>query len=316
MSLQDLSSRAVIGYFYERLSALAPSWVGAVSMHVDSNQASEQYEWLGQVPQLREWVGGRLEQALRANGITVLNKTFEGTLYVSVDDIRRDKTGQVAIRVSELAERALSHKASLLSTLIKNGGATVCYDGQFFYDTDHTDPGAPNQTNQSNDIAFGIAAAGLTGTAAAPSARAMQAAILAGIAQLMGFLDDQGEPFNEMAREFTVMVPVNYMQYALAAVALPVLDSGATSLIANMPDFKIVPVVNPRLTSTTQIHVFRTDAQAKAFIEQEEEAITIGALAAGSEEEFKNNRHVYGVKRIGNVAYGLWQRAVRVTIGN
>jgi len=36
-------------------------------------------------------------------------------------------------------------------------------------------------------------------------------------------------------------------------------------------------------------------------------------IAEGSEEEFRNNRHLYGLKKIGNVGYGLWSGAVLTT---
>ncbi|MBI5872985.1 MAG: Mu-like prophage major head subunit gpT family protein, partial [Candidatus Omnitrophica bacterium] len=38
------------------------------------------------------------------------------------------------------------------------------------------------------------------------------------------------------------------------------------------------------------------------------------AIAEGSEEEFKNNRHLYGVKASRNVGYGYWQQAVHCTL--
>jgi phage major head subunit gpT-like protein len=72
--------------------------------------------------------------------------------------------------------------------------------------------------------------------------------------------------------------------------------------------------MNPRLTWTTDFAIFRTDGRSKPFILQEEEGVTVQAIAEGSEEEFRNNRHLYGVKRICNVGYGLWQHAARCTL--
>ena len=47
---------------------------------------------------------------------------------------------------------------------------------------------------------------------------------------------------------------------------------------------------------------------------QEEEGAKVEAVAEGSEEEFKNNRHLYGVRCIRNVGYGMWQHAARATL--
>jgi phage major head subunit gpT-like protein len=44
----------------------------------------------------------------------------------------------------------------------------------------------------------------------------------------------------------------------------------------------------------------------------EEQGITVDALAEGSEEEFKNRRHLYGVTAIRNVGYGYWQHGCLV----
>ena len=68
-----------------------------------------------------------------------------------------------------------------------------------------------------------------------------------------------------------------------------------------------------RLTWTTKFATFRTDAETKALIRQEEEAVSMSAIAEGSETEFKEKKHLYGVKAIRNVGYGYWQRACLVT---
>ena len=82
----------------------------------------------------------------------------------------------------------------------------------------------------------------------------------------------------------------------------------------DLSDFSVSAVVNPRLTSTTNFFVIRTDAPAKPFIRQEEEPLSVSAIAEGSEEEFRHNRHLYGVKRICNVGYGYWQYACQSTL--
>ena len=130
MSAASLSSRAIIGEFYNTLEQNTGAlWVPGTSMLVTSDQESETYKWLGMAPAMREWVGGRVAKGFRDNGITIVNKTFEATLEVLLDEIRRDKTGQVMVRVRELAGRTNAHWAKLLSTLIIAGEAAVCYDG-------------------------------------------------------------------------------------------------------------------------------------------------------------------------------------------
>jgi len=307
MGASSLSSRAIIGEFYKTMEQdLGGSWVDGASRLFTSDQESESYKWLGMAPAMREWVGGRQPRGFRENGITIANKKFEATLEVLMDEIRRDKTGQVMLRVRELAERANSHWASLLSALIIAGESTTCYDGQYFFDTDHSEG---DSGSQSNDITNDIT------TTTAPTAGELQTSILLATQAILGFKDDVGEPMNENAREFCVMVPVSYMSAASAALGATVISQTSNNIMAlgSLGGFTYKMAVNPRLTWTTKLALFRTDGAVSALIRQEEEAIKMTALADGSEEEFKNDRHLYGVKANRNVGYGYWQKACLVT---
>jgi len=182
-SLNALSSRAIIGRYYATLESLGiPAWVNATSMEFNSNQDKETYKFLGQSPVFREWLGGRQHKGLKVNSIEIENKHYEATLDIDVSDIRRDKTGQIMVRVDDLARRTQDHWNSLLSTLILDGDGTsgICYDGQEFFDTDHSEG---DSGTQQNDIdATDVAALNLTVTA--PTAAEMSAAILEVIAYM------------------------------------------------------------------------------------------------------------------------------------
>lgn len=314
MGLEGLSSRAIIGKFYQTLEAVTgKSWISKVGMLFPSNQESETYKWLGFTPALREWIGGRQAKGLRENGITIENKKFEATLEIDVDDLRRDKTGQIDIRIGELADRVDEHWAKLLSTLIINAESAVCYDGQYFFDTDHSegDSGA-----QKNDLAAGDYGELNVDVATNPTANELANVILKMIQHMYGIKDDRGEPMNASAREFLVMVPVPMWGNALQAVRSKLLNAGTGARENPLlnAEVNIGVVANARLNWTTKLAVFRTDGRAKPLILQEEEAIKMSAIAEGSEEEFKNNRHLYGVKTIRNVGYGYWQHGILATL--
>lgn len=311
MGATALSSRAIIGEFYATLQQdLGLSWIDSVSNLFDSNQESETYKWLGMAPAMREWIGGRQAKGFRTDGITIVNKNFEATLEVLVDEIRRDKTGQVMVRVRELAERTNAHWASLLSALLIAGESTACYDGQFFFDTDHSED---DSGSQSNDITSDIT------TTTAPTSGEMETAILKSIEAILGFKDNQGEPMNEGARMFEIMVPVPFMSSAAGAIGSQIIVDSSTSrsnrilTLGSLGGFQVGLRVNPRLTWTTKFATFRADGQTKALIRQEEEGVTMSAIAEGSELEFKERKHLYGVKAIRNVGYGYWQRACLTT---
>jgi phage major head subunit gpT-like protein len=308
MGAKSLGSRAIIGEFYMRLEQdLGASWVPQVSMQFQSDQESEEYKWLGMAPAMREWIGGRQAKGFRENGIVIANKKYESTMEVPVDWLRRDKTGQIMVRIAEQTERANAHWAKLLNQLILDAETALCYDGQAFFDTDHSEG---DSGTQDNDITYDVT------TTTAPTAGEMENAIIKGVQQIIGFKDDQGEPMNENAKKFLCMVPLPFMTAAMAALNNPIIIDGSvsrTNTILNS-GFQIGLAVNPRLTWTTKFSVFRADGQLAAFIRQEEEGITVDAIAEGSEEEFKNDRHLYGIKAIRNVGYGYWQRAALVTL--
>jgi phage major head subunit gpT-like protein len=312
MGASALSSRAIIGEFYATLEQdLGGMWIPGVSNLFDSNQESETYKWLGQAPVMREWIGGRQAKALRDAGVTITNKTFEATLEVLLDEIRRDKTGQVMVRVRELAQRTNGHWAKLLTDLLIAAESTACYDGQFFFDTDHSEQ---DSGTQSNDLTSDVT------TTTAPTAGEMETAILKSMEAIMGFKDDQGEPMNESAKAFLVMVPIPFMSSAAGAIGSEIIIDSSTSrtnriiTLGSLGGFKVELAVNARLTWTTKFATFRTDSETKSLIRQEEEGVTVDAIAEGSEEEFKNKRHLYGVKAIRNVGYGYWQRACLTTL--
>ncbi len=303
MGASGLGSRAIIGAFYNKLSQdLGMSWIPGVSMLFESNQESETYKWLGMAPTMREWIGGRQAKGFRENGITIVNKTYESTLEVLVDEIRRDKTGQVMLRVAEQARRANAHWASLLTTLIVAGGATACYDGQNFFSGNHSEGDSGTQDND-------LTGAAATGTQ--PTAAEAEAAVMDCVAAILGFKDDVGEPMNEGASGFVIMVPTVYLPPFAAVMSNDYIAAGQSNLVKNIEGFNFSLVVNPRLTAVDTFYVFRTDGETKALIRQEEEPITVSAIAEGSELEFNENKHHYGIKAIRNVGYGYWQHACR-----
>jgi len=319
MGMQDLGSRAIVGDFYAALEAyLAGSWIEKISwLNPDSDQESETYKWLGMTPAMREWIGGRQAKGLRSNGLTIFNKKFEATVDIPLDWLRRDKTGQIRMRIGELADRAGEHWGDLLSTFIANGtGATsgYCYDGKYFFDSDHSEGASGTQSNllTSSEVSF----LNVT-TATAPTATEVMNSVLGVIAHMMTYKDDQGKPMNANAKEFLVMVAPYLMGPFMAGLFNAVVDSGASNTIVaarSVEGFNISLAVNPLLTWTTNFAVFRTDARTKAMIRQQEVAPQMKIKGAGSDYEFDNDAHQYGVDSVDNGGSGDWQYAAHATL--
>jgi len=312
-----VTQRQVIGEFYKTLEQdIGASWVKDLSNYFTSDQASEEYAWLGMSPVLREWVGGRNAIGFRESSQTIINKHYEATIDVLVRDLRRDKTGQILVRIAEMARRANAHWAKMLSEQLILGPTTTCYDGQYFFDTDHSEG---DSGTQSNDINSDISTYPniKSGSTTVPSVEDMQYSIVAGINAILGFKDDQGQPMNEGANEFLAMVPPSFNNAAQQAVATPTnWTSTQQSLEALKQDgMKVRAVANTRLAAwTTSFAVFRIDSNLKALIRQEETKVQMKVKGAGSEYEFDNDAHQYGIDTWRNVGFGMWQNACYVTL--
>jgi phage major head subunit gpT-like protein len=314
MTTQTLSNRAIIGTFYRHLEQDAgQSWINQISMLFQSDQGGETYAWLGQSPVMREWIGGRHAKGFSENKMTIHNRRFEATVAVMTHELRRDKTGQILVRIQELAERTNAHWASLLSQLMIQGEKESCYDGHAFFATDHQENKSGTQSNliQVDKTSLGIPKAEL-GTE--PNVKIMKAAILKGVRQILSIKDDQGEPLNENAKSFLALVPTSLMDVVNAAISSPVLSGAETNDLATSRNFSLDYAVNPRLPWENQFIIFRTDGSVAPFIRQEEMPVKLNVIGSGSEEEFKEGRHLYGVDCWRNVGYGYWQKACLVRV--
>ncbi|MDX2094356.1 MAG: Mu-like prophage major head subunit gpT family protein [Alphaproteobacteria bacterium] len=108
-----------------------------VAMVVPSTTSEQKYGWLGQFPRFREWIGDRVINNLKEHGYAIVNKTFETTIAVKREDIEDDNIGQYSPLFQTLGDDSAKHPDQLVFELLKAGFATKCYDGQFFFDTDH-----------------------------------------------------------------------------------------------------------------------------------------------------------------------------------
>lgn len=121
---------------------------------ITSSGASNTYLWLTQFPAFREWVGARQHKAVAERGYQVNNRKFESTIDVQVDDIEDDNVGQYGTLAEGAGQSAIDLKNDLIFQALAAGWASECYDGQYFFDTDHptyaNEDGTGAVTNVSN----------------------------------------------------------------------------------------------------------------------------------------------------------------------
>jgi phage major head subunit gpT-like protein len=304
-SLSGLSLRNIKGtYFWNLEETARKAWTSTLAQDVTSDQSHEIHKWLGGVPAQQVWDGERRRKSLTDFDLTVVNDKFESTLTFDMDDVRRDKTGQILRRVSELGQKAATLPQRLFTTLLGTAHSDLGYDGAAFFANAH------NHGGTVDNLLVPTAAAPAT-----PTSAEMEGAILGSVQAMMGFTDDRGDPANEFATAFTVMVPTNHWQASMAALKNDFTSAGVSNTLVNT-GLQISVVVNPRLADTAAFYTFRTDAPVKAMIWQEE---SVGAeqfktLGMDSDEAFWRDSISMGTKRIGQAALGRFELAAKSTL--
>ncbi len=170
-----------------KLKSLPPGLLVQLAIMVPSIVAagqSEQHAWLGSSPSMREWVGKRLIQQPLAFDYAIKNRKFEVSGNMPLDLLNNDKTGEAQLWLDDLMSALPLWYEEIIAGLINGAEAATCFDGQYFFDTDHQY--GKQSAAWSNDLTFAAA----TGTALT----VMEAAnlISAAIEAMRAFPDDQG----------------------------------------------------------------------------------------------------------------------------
>jgi len=301
----SLSLRNIQGsYFWALEETQQASWVNDIANYYNTDQPYEIYKWLGGAPAMTEWRGERVRSSLGDYDLTVVSDKYQATLSFDVDDMRRDKTGQILRRVSEMGQKAATLPQRLYTTLIESN--PTAYDGSNFYADSH------NVGTVDNNLSASATAP------TDPTSAEMATAVLDSIQAMVGFTDENGDPCNEFATSFLVMVPTSMMAAITAALKDVFTSAGVsnTLIAAQGMGITIKPVVNPRLTSSSVFYTFRTDAPVKACIWQEESlegGEAFKSLGMDSDNAFWRDEVSFGAKRIASAAMGRFELSTKTT---
>lgn len=130
---------------------VSPQWP-SIAMDVPFEAAGLVLGWLGQAPQLREFVGPRQVRDIEEYGYRVNPKTFESTIGLKISEINDGLIASKAKVAAALGEAAAIHPDKLVYGALKANG--VCYDGEAFFSEAHPGVDATGAaTTYANDIA-------------------------------------------------------------------------------------------------------------------------------------------------------------------
>lgn len=108
-----------------------------LAMIMPSSAKQNVYTWLADIPGLRRWLGDRVVHRLQAEGYTVPNIEYEDTVEVKIRDIETDQHGLFAPLIRVMGEAYAAFPGKLVFDHLAAGFTTLCYDGQYFFDSDH-----------------------------------------------------------------------------------------------------------------------------------------------------------------------------------
>lgn len=313
-----LSSREIIGTYYELLEERGgpvSNWVELVTSEIPSNKEEEIYKFLGMTARMKEYLGARSAKKPTSYELRLKNKVYDDSLHIGVDELRRDNTGQLRVRIGEFVDGGRSIWEELAAGALMAGGADsvgygLAYDGQFFYDTDHA---LGETTGMSNKLSV----TGVAGSGTLPTVTQFTDAVLGAIVQMMTFKDDEGRPRNQDAKKFLITIPTGFWTVAQKSFSMALTDSGNSnvlkSVMADGFEIKFQPV--GWLTSQVKMQTHRIDGRVKPFIRQVEVDLHMvdPPLAEGSEHAHKYREHLYTAEAIGAVGYGRWEYSVETT---
>lgn len=122
--------------FRTGFAGVSPLWA-QIATKILSTTGSETYDWLGEWPKIREWIGDRVLKELQASTYAVKNKPFESSIRVKRDNIEDDQLGIYKPMFEEMGRTVAIFPDELVFALLAAGLTTKCYDGQPFFDTAH-----------------------------------------------------------------------------------------------------------------------------------------------------------------------------------
>ena len=118
----------------------APSLWRQFVTEVPSRSRSSLFAWLANQATVREWKGPRIAHDMATRTWEVMARKWELTFKFTRDQIEDDLEGlgeQAVMQAHDLGKKFAKHEDLLVAQTLVKGLTGNCWDGQYFFDTDH-----------------------------------------------------------------------------------------------------------------------------------------------------------------------------------
>lgn len=254
-------------------------------MEVQSTGPQTNLNWVGGIPAMRQWIGDRVLNTLKLKGFYIENVDWETSIGIPANELDDDTLGIIDPRIRQLADAYLIHVYDNLVTLIEAGASTECYDGQYFFDTDHSEGDSGTQYNYTSS--------GALSSSTFRSARA----------NMMELKGDNGKLLGIRPTHL-------WCGSTLEGTAEDILLAEKNSAGATNTDRKKCEIlILPGLASTTMWGLVDLSGTLKPFAKLNRRPLAFTSLTdPDSPEFFKNRLLQFGIDYRGNYGYAMWQK--------
>ncbi|MBC3252855.1 Mu-like prophage major head subunit gpT family protein [Serratia fonticola] len=273
----------------------APGQYSKIAMVIPSSTKTEDYGWLGDVPGMREWVGDKVVKSLSAHNYSITNKSYEATIAVSRDDLEDDITGKYTQAATNFGASAAAWPDKLIFNLVNAGFSTPCYDGQYYFDTDHLVDGQSVSNMGTAPLSVATQAAAQAGYGAARTA-------------MMSITNEEGDPL-DISPNILLVHPA-LEDTARTLMTTDRLEDGKPNLYKGTAEV----VVSARIKNPKSWFLLDTTKSVKPFIFQQRKApVFVSQTDMNNDDVFNRAEFKFGIESRGNAGFAFWQLAYAST---
>lgn len=285
--------------FDNRLMASQPFYPQMCTV-TQSDGADEAYGMLGGMPGVREWIGDRQFHELRGGRFVIENRKWESSLAIKKDDIDDDRLGIYGPLLEQLAVEAAYHPDELAFDALVNGESEACFDGQNFFDTDHSwgDSGT-----QDNDLTYNA------NDHTAVTATEFRAAFHRARAAMLSYKNDQGKFLNRPTirkmSDLLCLVPPELELAAHEGLTAEILSNNS-NVVLDRPMIQTVP----QFSSGTKWYLINRGGVFRPLVFQARQPLK-RKMKGDDDLEFKDVKFMTEARY--NVGYFAWWTSVLTT---
>lgn len=289
--------------------------VSMIAAEPASDVLSERMSIPFATPRFSERKSPKTAEIAGAYVFDVTNKLYDAAVTIEDLDAFFDQTNVMDQNISELAQSAALLKWELLVEQMNNGNGAgyLSYDGQYFYDTDHSVGLSGTQVNNVTNSHVPVLDVSSTSNV---TPEEMASLLSKCAAYMMGYKDDKGRPTNRGLRKFVAVLPTAMFGSGLTAIYANNLASGQTNVIPAIRagGYEFDVVIEPELSSSTVGYLHAVVPTRKPFILQTARDFRPHILDETSEHYAETGEILVRADWVGRAGRGEFLRSMRFTV--